>query len=207
MEETKKLNRFYIFPVLYVLSAYMALSNIFTMQKGLLFTLMFLSPFVLGILNIVVCARCCKPQYNGIMITSAAIVKYCLVPFFVIGGFLATCTFISGFVIPVPPMFIVGPSISFMLCIAGWLVIAFGSPYTISYVVLSQRESRISKGMAVFHIILQFFFTFDVIDVICLSFMAKRNIKMTIAIIVLIAVSFIILIALVLFIILQIITG
>ncbi len=168
---------------------------------------MFLSPFISGILNIVVCARCCKPEYRDIMITSAAIVKYCLVPFFVIGGFLVAGSFISGFIIPVPPMFLVGTSIAFILCAAGWLIVAFGSPYTISYVVLSQREGRTSKGMAVFHIILQFFFSLDVIDVICLSFRAKRNIKMTIAIIVLIAVSFIAVIALVLFILLQIITG
>ncbi len=59
MEEAKKLNRFYIFPILYVLSVYMAISNIFTGNKGLLYSLMFLSPFILGILNIVVCVRCC----------------------------------------------------------------------------------------------------------------------------------------------------
>lgn len=207
MGEKKRFSKFYIFPFLYVLSSYLALSNIFTGGKGLVYTLMFLSPFISGILNIVVCARCCKPEYHDIMITSAAIVKYCLVPFFVIGGFLVAGSFISGFIIPVPPMFLVGTSIAFILCAAGWLIVAFGSPYTISYVVLSQREGRTSKGMAVFHIILQFFFSLDVIDVICLSFRAKRNIKMTIAIIVLIAVSFIAVIALVLFILFQIITG
>ncbi len=207
MEEMKKLSKFYIFPVLYVISSYLALSNIFNGQKGLLYALMFLSPFIFGILNIVVCVRCCKPEYRDIMITSAAIVKYCMVPFFVIGGFLVAGSFISGFIIPVPPMFLVGTSIALILCAAGWLVVAFGSPYTISYVVLSQREGRIYKGMAVFHIILQFFFTFDVIDVICLSFKAKRNIKMTILAIVLIVVSFISVIALVLFVLFQIITG
>lgn len=205
MEEAKKLNRFYIFPILYVLSVYMAISNIFTGNKGLLYSLMFLSPFILGILNIVVCVRCCKPQYRDIMITSAAIVKYCMVPFFVMGGFLTTCTFISGFVIPVPPMIIIGPSIALMLCIAGWLIVAFGSPYVISYTVLCQREGKTSKGMAVLHIILQFFFTLDVIDVICLSFKARRNVKMSVAVIVLMAVSVILIIALVLFVLLQII--
>ena len=61
--------------------------------------------------------------------------------------------------------------------------------------------------MDVFNIILQFFFTFDVIYLICLSIKANRNIKMTILAIVLIVVSFISVIALVLFVLFQIITG
>lgn len=182
MEETKKFSKFYIFPVLYVLSSYLVLLDIFYGQEGLLYTLTFLLPFISGILNIVVCARCCKPDYINIMITSAAIVKYCLTPFFVIGGFLVAGAFLSGFV---PPMLLVGPSIAFILCVAGWFIVASGSPYTISYVVLLQREGRTSKGMEVLHIILQFFFVLDVIDVICLSFKAKRNMKMTITITVL----------------------
>jgi len=59
--------------------------------------------------------------------------------------------------------------------------------------------------MAVLHIILQFFFTLDVIDVICLSFKARRNVKMSVAVIVLMSVSVILIIALVLFVLLQII--
>lgn len=206
MEEIKKLKIFYIFPVLYVLSVYMAFSNIFTGNKGLPFILMFLSPFISGILNIIVCIRCCKPQYHDIMITSAAIIKYCMIPFFVIGGFLVAGSFISGIILPIPPMFIVGTSIAFILCIAGWLVVAFGSPYTISYIVLSQKAGRTSKVMAVLHIVLQFFFTMDVIDVICLSFKAKRNIKMSVTVIVLIAVLFLLIIISFLFILMQAIT-
>lgn len=206
MEEQKKLKKFYIFPVLYVLSVYMVLTNIFIEEEGLFSTLIFLSPFITGILNIILCICCCKPQYHDIMITSAAITKYCMVPFFTIGGIFTAGSFISS-LMPIPFMFIVGTSIGFILCITGWLIVAFGSPYTISYIVLSQREGRTSKGMAALHIISQFFFIMDVIDVICLSFRAKRNIKMSVAVIIFICVSFISIIALFLFLLLQVITG
>ncbi len=205
MEKNKKLNKFYIFPVLYVLSAYLMFAGLIKGTENPIACLLVLAPFVFGILNIVMCVKHCQPEYYYIMLSSAAIVKYCLVPFFIAGGFLVAGSFISGILLPIPPMFIVGTFIAFLLCIAGWVILAFGSPYTISYVVLSQKAGQTSKGMAAFHIILQFFFTMDVIDIICLSLKAHRNIKSTIAVIILFITAVIAIIALILFIVFQIV--
>lgn len=205
MEKNKKLNKFYIFPVLYVLSVYLMFAGLIKGTENPLACLLVLAPFIFGILNIIMCAKCCRSEYRYIMLSSAVIVKYCLIPFFIVGGFLIAGSFISGILFPLPPMFIVGTLIAFLLCIAGWLVLAFGSPYTISYVVLSKKAGSTTGGMAALHIILQFFFTMDVIDVICLSFKAHRNIKSAIAVIILFIVAIIAIIALILFIALQIV--
>lgn len=204
MEKDKKLNKFYIFPVLYVLSAYLMPVGFFKGNGNSFAGLLVLAPLVFGILNIVMCIKCCQQEYRYIMLSSAVIVKYCLIPFYIAGGFLITGSFISGILFPMPPMFIVGTLIAGLLCIAGWFVLAFGSPYTISYVVLSKKAGNTTKGMAALHIILQFFFTMDVIDIICLSFKAHKNIKSTIAVIILLIVAVIAIIALIFFIIFQI---
>ncbi len=205
MKETSRQRLFYIFPLLYIISVYMAFISFFTEARIPFMHYFVFPPFIFGILNIIIAARCCKPEYYNIMFTSCILVKYCLVPFFIAGGFLVAGSFISGILFPMPPMLIVGFAQAAILCIAGWLVLAFGSPYTISYLVLSQKSGRRPKSMAVLHSILQFFFTADVIDIIFLSFRDHRCVKTSIIFIILLAISIIALVLIILFALFQII--
>lgn len=205
MRKTSKQRLFYIFPVLYIISAYMAFISFFTEARVPFMHYFAFTPFIFGILNIIMAARYCKPEYYNIMFNSCIIVKYCMVPFFIAGGLLVAGSFISGILIPVPPMFIIGFALADTLCIAGWLVLAFEAPYAISYLVLSQKSGRRSKGMAVLHSILQFFFTADVIDIIFLSFKDHKCVKASIIFIILLSISIIALVLIILFILLQII--
>lgn len=206
MKETSKHHLFYIFPILYIISVYMAFLSFFTEARMPFMHYFVFIPFIFGILNIIISVRYCKPEYYNIMFSSCILVKYCMVPFFIAGGFLVAGSFISGILFPMPPMLIVGFAQASILCIAGWLVLAFGAPYAISYLVLSQKSGRSPKGMVVLHSILQFFFTADVIDIIFLSFRDHRCIKASIVFIILLLISIIALVAIILFALFQIIT-
>ena len=199
MKETSRQRLFYIFPVLYIISVYMAFISFFTESRISFIHYLAFTPFIFGILNIIMSARYCKPEYYNIMFNSCIIVKYCMVPFFIAGGFLVAGSLISGILLPMPPMFIVGFALAAILCIAGWLVLAFGSPYTISYLVLSCKTGKRSKGMAVLHSILQFLFTADVIDIIFLSFRDHKCVKASIIFIILLSISIIALILIIFF--------
>lgn len=205
MKETSRQHLFYIFPILYIISVYMAFISFFTEARIPFMHYFVFPPFIFGILNIIISVRYCKPEYYNIMFSSCILVKYCLVPFFIAGGFLVAGSFIIGIMLPIPPMFIIGFAQAAILCIAGWLVLAFGAPYAISYLVLSRKSGRRSKGMAVLHSILQFFFTADVIDIIILSFRDHRCVKTSIIFIILLVISIIALVFIILFALFQII--
>lgn len=205
MDETRKRQLFYIFPVLYIISVYMSFISFFTEARIPFMHYFAFMPFIFGILNIIMSARCCKPEYYNIMFSSCILVKYCMVPFFVAGGFLIAGSFISGILFPLPPMLIVGFAQAAILSVAGWLVLAFEAPYAISYLVLSYKSGRRPKGMAVLHSILQFFFTADVIDIIFLSFKDHKCVKTSIIFIILLLIFIIALVFLILFILFQII--
>ena len=82
MKETSRQRLFYIFPVLYIISVYMAFISFFTESRISFIHYLAFTPFIFGILNIIMSARYCKPEYYNIMFNSCIIVKYCMVPFY-----------------------------------------------------------------------------------------------------------------------------
>lgn len=111
--------------------------------------------------------------------------------FFVIGGFILLVCFLFTF-IPVPFMIFVGPTIAIMGMITGWLILAFESPYIIAYLYLSQKAKIRPSVMAILHTILQFFFVIDVVDIMYLAIREKKWKKLTISIIVALAICLVI---------------
>lgn len=184
MKKDSKIRLFYIFPLLYVISVYslpvlLSLSEEYSAASDLM-----ILPVVFGVVNIIVSAKFCKPENRIILFNSSVLVKYALIPFFVIGGMILAAAFLLSF-IPVPFMIFVGPVITITGAVAGWLVLAFESPYVIAYLRLSAKEGVYAKGVAILHAILQFFFTLDVIDIMCLTFKERRWKKLTVFIIIL----------------------
>lgn len=199
MNETKNLRTFYIFPVMYIISVYLfpvflSLQENFPFLSYLMYT-----PVVFGVLNIIVAVKCCKPEYHDIMLNSAVLVKYSMIPFFILGGIMiVACLLLS--IIPLPFMILFGPFMAFVCCVIGWLILAFESPYTISYLCISRKSSNgATKVMAVLHGVLQFFFMADVFDVMYLTLREKKWTKLTITLLVLMGTVLIVLFVLLVF--------
>lgn len=188
MNESKNLTRVYVFPLLYVVSLYLfPVFSSYSEDFPVLSYVKYIC-FIFGILNIIVAAKCCKPEYRHIMLNCAVLVKYALIPFFVIGGIFVIATFLLA-LMPVPFMLFFGPAMALILCAIGWLILALGAPYTISYLCLSQKAGFRSSTTAVLHSILQFFFFIDVFDVMYLTFKEGKWKKLTITLLILLLIA------------------
>lgn len=190
VEQRKGFHIFYLLPIVYVICMYLLpeilLSTTSEQTDGI--SIVFYVIIILGICNIVVTAIFTKPKNRLMMLNAMVLVKYAMIPFFIIGGFVILCTFLSSF-IPVPFMIFLGPFLTAGEAVIGWLILVFEAPYTIAYLRLSVKAGRRSKVMAVLHGILQFFFTVDVIDVMILTWKERRWRKLTIAIIVILSLA------------------
>lgn len=187
-EQQKRFHYFYVFPIMYVLSIYLSPFFLTMWQKESILSYLSYIPILFAILNIAVSIIFCKPENRIMMLNAAVLVKYTMIPFFVIGGFVLLVCLLFTF-IPVPFMIFVGPTISIMGMIMGWLILAFESPYVIAYLYLSQKEKIRPSALAIVHTIFQFFFVIDVVDVMFLALREKKWKKLTIGIIVLLAIS------------------
>lgn len=187
MAEDSKFHPFYIFPLLYIVSAYLMPVFFFMSENSTFASCLMYLPFVFGILNIIAAVKFYKLENRIIMLNSAVLVKYALIPFFTIGGMILSAIFLLSF-IPVPFMIFVGPAITVVGAVIGWLILVLGAPYAISYLRLSAKTGVNAKTMVILHTILQFFFTLDVMDVMFLALKEHRWKKLTISIIVLFAV-------------------
>lgn len=184
MKKDSKFHPFYIFPLLYVASIYLLPVCFFLSEEYSFASYLMYLPIVFGVFNIIVSVKFCKPENRIIMFNSTILVKYALIPFFIIGGITLTVTFLFSF-IPVPFMIFVGPVITAFGIVIGWLILVFEAPYAISYLRLSAKAGVYAKTAMILHTILQFFFTLDVIDIMFLAFKEHRWKKLTIFIIVL----------------------
>lgn len=195
MQEDSKFHPFYIFPLLYVISVYLLPVCLFTSEEYPFASYLMCLPLVFGILNIIVSVKFCKPENRILIFNSTILVKYALIPFFVIGGMILTASFLLSF-IPVPFMIFVGPVITALGAVIGWLVLIFEAPYAIAYLRLSATAGVYTKPAVILHSILQFFFTLDVIDIMFLTFKERRWKKLTIAIVALFAIALLLLLIL-----------
>lgn len=182
-EQQKGFHFFYLFPIMYVLSLYLLPFFLNMWQKGSVLSYLTYLPILFAILNIVVSIVFCKPENRIMMLNAAVLVKYTMIPFFVIGGFILLVCLLFTF-IPVPFMIFVGPTVAIMGMIMGWLILAFEAPYVIAYLHLSQKAKIRPSVLAIIHTIFQFFFMIDVVDVMFLALREKKWKKLTISIII-----------------------
>lgn len=189
MNQEKGFHYIYAVSLMYVLSVYLAPAVILiqsSMDRNITFSF-FLIPIMIGIINIIASVKCGSLENRIVLLNAAVLVKYSLIPFFMIGGCLIVMTFLFSF-IPVPFMIFVGPMFALLEAGVGWLVLALGAPYTISYLCVSAKEKLRPKSMVIIHSILQFFFVADVIDLMVLTLKERKWKRLTITIIILLAV-------------------
>lgn len=167
----------YLVPILYVASIYVFpfWSTRTTMKTDPDSLDMSMLPIViiLAIANIVVALVARRTESRAFLLNCAVLVKYALVPFFLVGGALVALTALSS-LIPVPFMIFVMPWVALMLAAVGWLLMVCGSSYSLAYIKVSKREGARSVLPAGLHALLQFIFVADVISVMVLTWRERR---------------------------------
>lgn len=187
--QNKGFHYIYVISLIYVLSIYLVPVIAIILQSmdiDIAFYL-FCLPIIIGIVIFIVSIKCCKLGNRIVLLNAAVLIKYALIPFFLFNGLLSIISLLFTF-IPVPFMVFVGPTGFILFSVVGWFVLALGAPVTISYLCVTAKEKLRSKGMVVLHSLLQYFFVFDVIDVMILTLKEHKWKKLTITIIILLSI-------------------
>lgn len=171
----------YIMPVLYLLSVYLfpviflvkscTATGQADMDSMPSWTL--LLPIVFGIINLITVLAAGKKVTRIQLLNCARIVKYGLVPFYIIGGLCIALAILLTFT-PVVIMIFVGPAIVITFSVWGWLVLACSAPYSMAYIVRACKERVHGGALSAFAGIFQFFFCMDVIFLIILACKDRR---------------------------------
>ncbi len=183
MNESNKVSRaIYVVPVIYVLGMYMMpvlfwlICNMQEATESFDAGWIMVMPIVLGLINLAVVLILGKRISRVQLLICTRIIKYALIPFYVIGGF---CIIVALLLMltPVVVMIFVGPTVAIVLSVIGWLGLLGAAPFSIAYIVRACSERVQGKVLSVFAGIFQFFFTMDVIFVIVLAVKDRSFVK------------------------------
>ena len=177
MEEKKKFPVIYLLAILYALSAYLGPVAFLIMSDAdaadKVTSWLFWLPVILGVVNlIVVLAAKSKIERKQLLVCSM-IIKYALVPFYLVGGLLIVLCLLL-MVTPIVFMVFVGPVMALILGIYGWLILLAAAPFSVAYIVWSYKGGFHSKALLVISAIMQFFFTMDVIFITVLAIRERK---------------------------------
>lgn len=199
-ENYKKTSWPYILSIVYVIVAYTFIfisgyinqldlpENLVSVQN--IFALFFLFlPIILCILNYIIVFTMGKKVNHNTLLNSTILVKYGLIPFYILGTIIILIFLLSSF-IPVPFMIFVGPYVSLIFSVIGWLILIGSAPFSIAYIIKSYKEGIHGKTLSIITGILQFFFVFDVISIMILTLKEKRWRKLTFIILALLFILF-----------------
>lgn len=182
MNESNKISRaIYVVPVLYVLGMYIMpvlfwiICNIQESTDSFDAGWIMVMPIVLGLINLAVVLILVQISRVQLLICTR-IIKYALIPFYVVGGFCIIVALLLMFT-PVVIMIFVGPTVAIVLSVIGWLGLLGAAPFSIAYIVRACSEGVQGKVLSVFAGIFQFFFTLDVIFVIVLAVKDRSFVK------------------------------
>jgi hypothetical protein len=183
MKESGKVSRaIYVVPVIYVLGMYMMpvlfwiICNMQESTDSFDAGWIMVMPIVLGLINLAVVLILGKRISRVQLLICTSIIKYALIPFYLIGGFCIIVAFLL-MLTPVVIMIFVGPTVAIVLSVIGWLGLLGAAPFSIAYIVRACSEGVQGKVLSVFAGIFQFFFTLDVIFVIVLAVKDRSFVK------------------------------
>ena len=173
MTDSKKFNPIYLLSILYVLYVYsfpfwffeVKTDNalFYPIMLGVLIAFAFVETAVLLIFR--------KKLSDQTVYTAAIIIKYSLIPFYIISG----NTIILMFLVPMMMgMWIILP-------ITGWIMLACAAPFSVSAFNRQRKLHPESKKLCIAGMICQFFFCADVISLMAASFKMKYRRKATAA--------------------------
>ena len=118
----------------------------------------------------------------------AVIIKYCLIPFFVAGGFCIALTWLLTFS-PVVIMIFIGPVVVAVFSVLGYISMLGSAPFSIGYLLRSKQEQVHHPVLLLAGGIMQFVFVADTISLMVLALKEKKCIKATIVLASLIALA------------------
>ena len=173
----------YLLAIAYVIVIYTILVSFIVLDDDEIRIGVLWLPILAGLLNLILVTVFRKRISREELLNCAIIVKYCLIPFYMLGGLGVLGVLILS-VIPVPFMIFMGLAAVLML-VYGWIVIICSAPFSIAYIAASYKEGRHNKILLVIAGIMQFFFTVDVISIMFLVIKENKWVKTSIAVIVL----------------------
>lgn len=168
----------YLIPTVYVLAAYtffLLLGDIIELK---LFSI--LLPFLLGFVNLIVVLTVGRKWSRKTLLNCTLIIKYGLIPFYLIGGCLTIAVTILA-LFPLPLMALFG-IVTILFLIFGYGILLGSAPYAIAYLVKSRKEGEYSTILMILSGICQFFFLFDVIVMMALTLKERHLVKTTIGV-------------------------
>ncbi len=136
-------------------------------------------PLLLGVINLFVVVKFKNKIGRDRLLNCAILIKYTLIPFYVIGGLIIAIALLL-MLTPVVIMVFVGPMVAIIFSVLGWTAIIGAAPFSIGYIRMSYKEKVHGKVLCVIAGILQFFFTVDVFSIMFLALKEKRCVKATI---------------------------
>lgn len=163
----------YLFPILYLIVSYtfFLLAGSFDNRIALQF-LSLLLPFIMGIVNLIVVLTIGRKWSRKTLLNCTLIIKYGLIPFYLIGG---------SATIFVTLMALFGLFTVFFLMF-GYGILLGAAPYSIAYLIKSYQDGIHPKWLVIVAGICQFFFSFDVLIMMVLTFKERHKVKTTIAV-------------------------
>ncbi len=123
-----------------------------------------LIPVGLLLINMIV-AICSKRVHRRVLLNSAQIMKYLLIPFYIAGGLLCVAFFLMIFS-PVVIMLFVSTALISLFCIMGYISLVGSSTFMIAYLSKSVKDGKNGRLFSCAVGVLQFFFVADVIGTI-----------------------------------------
>lgn len=150
-----------------------------------------LIPGVLGLVNLITVIVRWKQLDRETLLHCAVIIKYALVPFFIVGGCCIALMWALTFS-PVVIMIFIGPVIVAIFSVLGYISMLGSAPYSIGYLIRSGKEQVHPPWMCIAGGVMQLFFTLDTISVMLLALKEKKCIKATIVMAALLVLAFLV---------------
>lgn len=133
-------------------------------------------PVVLLIINIVVAMRS-KGLDRIELLNVSRLIKYSLIPFYILGGCMILLLFLLIFT-PVVIMIFLAPPLIGILSIIGWISMIGSSPFMIAYIRQGIKDGKYGKLFSAAIVITQFFFGADVVGTFICSIIEKGAAKL-----------------------------
>ena len=147
-------------------------------------------PIIFGLINLLVVIRL-KDKIGRIRLLNCAIlIKYTLIPFYIIGGLVIAIALLLMFT-PVVFMVFIGPMVAMVFSILGWIAMVGAAPFSIGYIRMSYKEGTHGKFLSVLGGVLQLVFTADVLSIMIMALKEKRCVKVTIALLIILMLTII----------------
>lgn len=104
----------------------------------------------------------------------AKIIKYALIPFYIVGALLIVLLILLIFT-PIVIMMFASPVIILVLSVLGWFSMLGSAPFIFAYLNRARKDGIIEKGFSIGIKIMQFIFGLDVLGTIICSLREKKQ--------------------------------